>query len=120
MDGDARPLEMFEGSEGATCALPTDALRERLELLGRLGGENRLESRTEGDRHVVVFRASPAVRDALERIVAAEAECCSFLDLTITEERGAGEEPDRLVLTVAAPPEGALVAAGFAAAFDPA
>ncbi|HEY2477158.1 MAG TPA: hypothetical protein VGI17_00335 [Solirubrobacterales bacterium] len=114
MDGE--PLPMFEAPSGASCALPDDQLRERIDALARIG-DDLIESRVDGDLHVLVFRASPEVRRALEQIVAAERECCSFLDLTIEDRPATGQEPGRLVLTVAAPPEGALVAAGFAAAF---
>jgi hypothetical protein len=119
MDGDAppRPLPLLEGSSGETCSLPGDELRERLASFARIGEDNLLESRAEGERRVLVFRADAELRRSLERIIAAERECCSFLDLTIREEPGTAKEPGRLVVTVAAPPESALVAAGFAAAF---
>jgi hypothetical protein len=99
-------------ASGAACSLPPDGLRERLELLAEIGA-NLLEREDEGGRHVLIFRAGAETRRSLERIVAAERECCSFLDLAIREE------PGRVVLTVEADGDGALVAAGFAAAFDP-
>jgi hypothetical protein len=51
------------------------------------------------------------VRERLEEIVAAEAECCSFLDLALEEQSA------ELVLSIAAPKGGQAVADELAAAF---
>ena len=61
--------------------------------------------------HFLRFRADAKTRRRLEEIVAAEAKCCSFLDLAL-EERG-GE----LILSVAALQDGQVIADELAAAF---
>jgi hypothetical protein len=95
----------------ATCSLDTDRLEARLSAIAAIGAESLLSSETEGDRHLLRFRSSPENRRRLEEIAAAEAECCSFLDLDLTEDAG------DLMLSVAAPEEGGPVAAELAAAF---
>lgn len=61
--------------------------------------------------HILRFHADPRTRRRLEEIVAAEAECCAFLDLDLTERDG------ELVLTVAAPDGGQPVAEALALTF---
>jgi hypothetical protein len=57
------------------------------------------------------FRADAATRRRLVEIVAAEAECCSFLELSL-DRRG-----DELVLSIAAPRGAPALADGLAGAF---
>jgi hypothetical protein len=52
------------------------------------------------------------VRKQVEDIVAGEATCCSFLDLSLSEDRG------ELLLTIAAPRDAQPVADELAAAFS--
>ena len=49
----------------------------------------------------VTLAPRPGVREELERLVAAERECCPFLDLRVDDSAGA------LALTVTAPPDAA-------------
>jgi hypothetical protein len=65
----------------------------------------------EDGSHLLRFQSDAATRDRLERIVAAEADCCSFLDLAL------GERDGELVLTVAAPADAQPVADDLALAF---
>ena len=57
------------------------------------------------------FRATPGIRRRLAAIVAAEAECCAFLSLSLHEANG------ELLLEVSAPPDAEPVAAELARAF---
>ena len=57
------------------------------------------------------LRFRPEARAALERIVAAEADCCGFMTLGLSEENGA------LSLRVSGPPEADPIVAELMAAF---
>lgn len=76
-----------------------------------MGAAGLIARDTENGKHKLRFRSDPKTRRRLEEIVAAEAQCCSFLDLKLTE-RG-----DELVLTLTAPDGGQAVADELAAAF---
>jgi len=93
------------------CSLGASALRQRLSEIVEVGADSLIERSTEGERHLLRFRSDAETRRRLEAIVVAEAECCSFLDLSL-EERG-GE----LVLSIGAPQDGQPIAEGLAAAF---
>lgn len=101
---------MSEGNPIA-CSLSAGDLQERLNEIAAVGADGLIAHGAEGKRHLLRFRASEQLRQRLEAIVAAEARCCSFLDLSL-EERG-----DELVLAVGAPGEGQQVADALAAAF---
>ena len=93
------------------CSLSAGDLKQRLAAIAEIGGESLIDHDTDEGRHVLRFRSDAATRKRLEEIVAAEAECCSFLDLALEERRG------ELVLSVAAPLEAHGVADELAAAF---
>jgi hypothetical protein len=93
------------------CSLTADDLRRRLDEIAAVGAESLIARDSDGPRHTLRFRSDPQTRGRLERIVAAEAECCSFLDLALLEQRG------ELVLILEAPEGGRAVADGLAAAF---
>lgn len=93
------------------CSLGAGDLEERLAEIGAVGAESLIEHRQEGGAHLLRFRADTGTRERLEGIVAAEAECCAFLDLEL--RAGCCD----LVLSVAAPEAGQLTADGFALAF---
>ena len=93
------------------CSLGASDLRRRLDEIAALGGESLIERSAENERHLLRFRAGTETRRRLEAIVAAEAECCSFLDLSLTEQ---GEH---LILSISSAREGKLVADDLAAAF---
>ena len=63
-------------------------------------------------RRLLRFRKSEEVRRRLEAIVAAEAECCSFLDFSLSEDDGG------LVLSITAPTDAEAVADELATAFS--
>jgi hypothetical protein len=94
------------------CSLETTALEQRLAAMSELGEDSLLGSSVERDRRVLRFRSDESTRERLRAIVAAEAECCSFFELDLSEEDGA------LLLTIAAPAGAADLAAGLAGAFE--
>jgi hypothetical protein len=93
------------------CALGASDMQRRLESIATLGVESLIASETGDGTHILRFRSDEETRRGLTAIVAAEAECCSFLEIELSEHRG------ELVLTIAAPQEGQPVADGLAAAF---
>jgi hypothetical protein len=82
--------------EAPSCSLQGRDLQKRLDEIAALGAASLLGQEADGDRQVLRFRADPETRRRLEALVAAEAECCSFLDLALESN---GEE---IVLTVSA------------------
>jgi|SRR5829696_208500 len=97
----------------AACSLGSDALERRLAAIAEVGRANLISSEADGDRHLLRFRPRAGTRRRLEQIVAAEAECCSFLDLALTESER------MLVLSITAPEGGRAVASLLAEAFAP-
>jgi hypothetical protein len=79
------------------CSLAPDDFRRRLAEIAALADEALLGQSADGDAQVLRFRADPGTRRRLEGLVAAESECCPWLDLDLT--RG----DDELVLRVTAP-----------------
>lgn len=96
----------------AACSLDPERLGRRLSEIEAIGADALTSCEASTGRHVLRFRASDETRRRLEELVAAEAECCSFLDLALDE---AGDE---LVLTVSAPSHAEEVATEFARAFS--
>jgi hypothetical protein len=94
------------------CSLEAADLEARLAEIADLGAEALLGGAMRDGRHLLRFRSTPGVRRRLEEIVAAEAECCAFLDLAL------GERGGELVLTIAAPEAGQPTADALAAAFE--
>lgn len=93
------------------CALGASDMQRRLELIAALGAESLTATEVSGGTHVLRFRSDEETQRGLTAILAAEAECCSFLEIELSERGG------ELVLTIAAPLEGQPVADGLAAAF---
>jgi hypothetical protein len=90
------------------CTLDGPALAERLAEIRAVGREAFIGAETDG---AVRFHATPAIRARLEQIVAAEAECCPFLGLELSQT------DDELRLTIAAPEGAELVRTELVAAF---
>jgi hypothetical protein len=93
------------------CSLGAVELEQRIAKIAGVGAQSLIDREVDGDRHLLRFHAGADTRGRLEEIVAAEAECCSFLDLALAEEGG------ELVLSIAAPGEARVVAEALAAAF---
>jgi len=95
----------------AACSLDSGALAQRLTAIAEAGAGSLISRQAEDGRHLLRFRADAATRTRLEEIVAAEAECCSFLDLALDQKAG------ELVLSIAAPRGGQALADALAGAF---
>jgi hypothetical protein len=93
------------------CTLGAGDLQRRLAAMAALGADALVHAGAVDGLHVLRFRAGTAIRERLETIVAAEADCCPFLDIALTEDDG------ELVLTIAAPEEARPVAGDLARAF---
>jgi hypothetical protein len=97
--------------EPIACSLNASELERRLTEIAEIGAEGLTGRGVDGGRHVLRFHADSETRHRLEAIVAAEAACCSFLDLSL------GEQGDELILSINAPEVGREVADGLAVAF---
>jgi hypothetical protein len=93
------------------CSLDASGYERRLGEIAAVGGEGLTHHAVEGRRHVLRFRAGQVTRERLTTIVAAEADCCPFLDLRLEDA------DDGLVLTITAPEEGQPIADQLALAF---
>jgi hypothetical protein len=93
------------------CSLGASDLQARLAAIAEAGAAGLITHDEDAGRHTLRFRPDPTTRCRLDEIVAAEAECCSFLDLDLAERDG------ELVLTLAAPKDGQPIADALAAAF---
>ncbi len=95
----------------AACSLGAGALEQRLAAIAEIGADSLISRGVQGGRHLLRFRADGATRRRLEAIVAAEAECCSSLDLSLSERGG------ELTLSIAAQRDAQTLADGLAGAF---
>ena len=93
------------------CSLSAPDLRARLEQMAALGSDALRGSELSGNRAQLRFADGDGVRARVEAIVAAEAECCAFLQMAVAS-RG-----DAVVLTIEAPAGTEPVLAKLVAAF---
>jgi hypothetical protein len=106
------PAEQSESAdEPLACALGADELGARLESIASLGSESLVSHEAKEGCHLLRFRDGAEARRRLEEIVAAESECCPFLELSLVEL------DDLLVLSISAPRDAQPVADELAAAF---
>jgi hypothetical protein len=85
------------------CLLGAGDLETRQAELSAIGRRSLVSvDRADGTRVVLSFNNDAETKLELERIVAAEAECCAFLELTITDG-------DQLTLTIDGPPGAAPI-----------
>jgi hypothetical protein len=94
------------------CTLGAGDLRQRLDEIAALGAESLLCHESKDGVHTLRFRPDEGTRHRLEQVAAAEARCCSFLDLAIDERDG------ELVLTIATSEGGEPTAKALALAFS--
>lgn len=94
------------------CSLGEGDLRQRLEQIAALGRNALIAHEESGGTSTLRFRRDEETRRQLDEIVAAETNCCSFLDLQISERA------NELLLFIDAPGEGEALAAEFASAFS--
>ena len=93
------------------CSLGASELPERLADMADLGRAALIDAHTEPLHAQLRFAAHVGIRDRIEAIVAAESHCCAFLTLRVTDE------PDAVVLTIAAPGGAEMVLAELVDAF---
>ncbi len=93
------------------CTLTPAELPDRVAEIAAIGRAGLLSAEHAGTRVVLRFRRDPALRGRLEAVVAAEAQCCAFLDMRLTD----GD--DATVLTIAAPAGGEPILADLIEAF---
>jgi hypothetical protein len=91
---------MSEITPPIACTLDPAQMPQRSDDIRTLGRDG-LEAVERSERHVSLrFRRDPAIRMRVEGIMAAESNCCAFLDFTLTDT------DDATVLTIAAPEGG--------------
>jgi hypothetical protein len=95
----------------AACSLEANDLKQRLAEIAEVGAAGLISRDRDGLRHLLRFRADADTRRRLKEIVVAEAKCCSFLDLALSEKDG------ELILVVAAPQDAQGLADGLADVF---
>jgi hypothetical protein len=79
------------------CTLSPAEMPRRAAEIRALGRDALMTVELSEGRAVLRFRADPSTRARVERIVAAESQCCAFMDFDLF----AGD--DAIVLTIAAP-----------------
>lgn len=92
------------------CSLSSTELPRRLDEMSAIGRAGLLAAEIDGGRAVLRFRAE--ARGRLAAVVAAEAECCAFLRMELSEESGA------IRLTMDAPAGAEPVLSDLVAAFS--
>jgi hypothetical protein len=103
--------QTMNDTQPVACTLGAGDLQQRLSTIAQIGADSLTGRTLENGRHVLRFRSDELTRQRLDDIVAAEVECCAFLDLSLADD-------DReLVLTIAAPADAAPVADDLALAF---
>jgi hypothetical protein len=90
-------------SSPIACSLSAAEYGERLAAISRVGGSSLINVEERPRQTVLHFRYSTKTRDELQTIVAQEADCCAFLDLSLETS------DEELVLTLAAPEEARLI-----------
>lgn len=93
------------------CSLGAADLEQRLAAVATVGADSLIAHEVRGGRHLLRFRGDGVTRRQLEEIVAAESQCCVFLNLSLSDEDG------ELLLSIAAPDDAQAVADGLAAGF---
>ncbi len=97
---------MVNESLPMACTLGAADMRARQAELRALGEDGLVSNVVNGRSAVLRFRPDPDIRRRVEAVVAAESECCPFLDFEL--EHG----DDATVLTVTAPDGAAEALAG--------
>jgi len=93
------------------CSLTAAEMPVRLAEMAALGRLALVDVYREGHRAELRFAAGTGIRTRVEDIVAAESQCCAFLDMRISDEL------DTVVLSIAAPEAAELVLAEIVEAF---
>jgi MerR family copper efflux transcriptional regulator len=85
------------------CSLSATELPARLAQMAELGRDALADVELSGTHATVRFAAGAGVRERVTSVVAAEAACCAFLTIQVSDE------PDTVVLDITAPEDAALV-----------
>jgi hypothetical protein len=93
------------------CSLTATELPARLAEITALGRDALIDVQHEPTDAELRFAAAGGVRDRIEAIVRAEAQCCGFLNMRVRDE------PKLVVLHITAPPGAALVLGELVDAF---
>jgi hypothetical protein len=93
------------------CTLGESDLHQRLNEIAALGADSLLGHESKDGVHTLRFRPDEQTHRRLEQIAAAETQCCSFLELNVSERDG------DLVLTISATEGGEQLAEALARAF---
>jgi hypothetical protein len=93
------------------CSLTVTELPARLAEMSAIGQAGLLSAETTGTQATLRFRCESGTRERLAAVVAAEAECCPFLNMTLTDE------PDAIELIIDAPTGAEPVLDDLVAAF---
>ncbi len=94
------------------CTLSDDELPARLDEIRDLSRHALRAKTTTGTHALLTFEPAPGVRDQLAAIVAAEAKCCAFLTMALTDE------PEAITLTIDAPDDAAPILEELVASFE--
>jgi hypothetical protein len=94
------------------CSLDATGLEDRARELAELGSSSLTGHRRDGGAHRLCFRFSPETERRLRAAVAAEAECCPFLTLTVSRD------DEALELRIEGPEEAQPAVDLLAAAFE--
>lgn len=106
------PPETHEAAElPIACSLNATERTVRLAAMTALGRDALVGVRRATAHAELRFAAGDGIRDRVEEIAAAEAECCAFLDMEVHDE------PDLVVLYITAPPDADPVLGELANAF---
>lgn len=93
------------------CSLSATDLTRRLAEFAELGGQALLDARTDRTQAVLRFAAGVGVRERVAALVAAESQCCAFIEMRVSDA------PDAVVLAMNAPAGAELVLAEIVDAF---
>ena len=93
------------------CSLSRAELPARLAQIAALGRDALVDAQLGGTRATLRFAAGTGVRERVASVVAAEATCCAFLTMRVSDEPGA------VVLDIAAPEDAEMVLREFVDAF---
>jgi hypothetical protein len=93
------------------CSLNSTELPARLAEITTLGRDALIDALREPGHAELRFAAGDGIRDRVEAIIQAEAQCCAFLNMEVRDE------PELIVLHITAPPDADLVLGEFVDAF---
>ncbi len=93
------------------CSLDATALSARVAAMAELGRDALVDASRAAGHAELRFDGRDGIRERVAAIVAAEAQCCPFLDMEVRDEPGV------VVLDIGAPAEADLVLGELVAAF---